>query len=92
MTVAQSMKRKLQAAFSPAQLDIEDQSHLHAGHAGHNPEGESHFRVVMVSDAFAGQSKVARQRAVYQTLSEELAGRVHALSLELRAPGEEPRS
>ncbi len=88
MTVAGTMERKLREAFSPQSLEIEDQSHLHAGHAGHNPEGESHFHVVLVSQAFEGMGRVARQRAVYQVLAEELRGRVHALSLETRAPGE----
>ncbi|GAB5470830.1 MAG: BolA family transcriptional regulator [Rhodospirillales bacterium] len=89
MTVAETMERKLREAFRPARLELEDQSHLHAGHAGHNPAGESHFHLILVSEAFAGQSRVARQRAVYQVLAEELSGRVHALSLETRTPEEE---
>lgn len=88
MTVAASIERKLTEAFRPRQLEIEDQSHLHAGHAGHHPEGESHFRVVLVSEAFAGMGRLARQRAVYGVLAEELAGRVHALSLVVRTPDE----
>lgn len=88
MSVAGTMEEKLRAAFQPTRLDIEDQSHLHAGHAGHNPEGESHFHVVLVSAAFSGMNRVQRQRAVYAVLAEELKGRVHALSLETRTPPE----
>ncbi len=88
MSVADAMEQKLREAFAPLRLEIEDQSHLHAGHAGHNPDGESHFHVVLVSEAFAGVGRVARQRAVYQVLAEELKGRVHALSLETRTPEE----
>ena len=58
-----------------------DESHLHAGHAGARPDGESHFRVEIAAEAFKGMSRVARQRAVYGVLSEELADRVHALAL-----------
>ncbi|MEO1191216.1 MAG: BolA family protein [Pseudomonadota bacterium] len=88
MSVAETMETKLRAAFQPTHLEIEDQSHLHEGHAGHDGRGESHFHLVLVSPAFAGQSRIARQRAVYQVLAEELAGRVHALSLETRTPEE----
>lgn len=88
MSVAGTMETKLRAAFQPTQLVIEDQSHLHAGHAGHNPAGESHFHVVLVSEAFAGLGRLARQRAVYAVLAEELKDRVHALSLETRTPDE----
>ncbi len=88
MSVAETMESKLRAAFRPLRLEIEDQSHLHAGHAGHNPAGESHFHVVLVSEAFSKMNRVARQRAVYEVLAEELKGRVHALSLETRAPGD----
>lgn len=91
MSVAGTMEEKLRVAFQPAQLKIEDQSHLHAGHAGHNPDGESHFHVVLVSEIFAGMSRVQRQRAVYEVLAEELKGRVHALSLETRTANEASR-
>lgn len=88
MGVTQEIERKLTAAFAPLRLEIEDQSHLHAGHAGHNPAGESHFRVLLVSAAFAGLSRLERQRAVHRVLAEELSGRVHALSLVARTPEE----
>jgi BolA protein len=88
MRVADRIKDKLEAAFGPAQLEVIDESHLHAGHVGARPEGETHFRVTVVSEAFAGQSRVARQRAIYAALAEELAGPVHALALTAKAPDE----
>ncbi|GAB4136136.1 MAG: BolA family transcriptional regulator [Sphingomonadales bacterium] len=86
--MAKRIESKLNAAFAPRRLVVEDQSHLHAGHAGHRPGGETHFRVEIIADAFAGQSRVARQRQVYQALAEELAERVHALSISAHSPAE----
>ena len=88
MSVRQDISRKLEAAFAPDRLEIEDQSHLHAGHAGARDGGESHFRVAIVARAFDGKSRVERQRLIHQCLAEELAGPVHALSIAARAPGE----
>jgi BolA protein len=79
---------KLKAALAPARLQIIDDSASHAGHAGARPGGESHFTVDIVSEAFAGKSRIARHRLVNQALSEELAGPVHALVIRARAPGE----
>lgn len=86
--VADSIRAKLTAGLRPARLEIEDESHRHAGHAGARPEGESHFRVTVVAAAFAGQSRVARQRLVYGLLAEELRTDIHALSLTTLAPEE----
>jgi BolA protein len=86
--VAESLRHKLTVAFAPTQLDIEDDSSRHAGHAGSRPGGESHFNVVIEAAAFEGASRVARQRMVYQALAEELAGPVHALTVKALAPGE----
>ena len=86
--VAESLRHKLTVAFAPTQLDIEDESARHAGHAGSRPGGETHFNVVIESAAFEGAGRVARQRMVYQALAEELAGPVHALSVKAFAPGE----
>ena len=86
--VAESLRHKLTVAFSPTQLDIEDDSARHAGHGGSRPGGETHFNVVIKSAAFEGAGRVARQRMVYQALAEELAGPVHALSVKAFAPGE----
>lgn len=88
MRVAETIERKLRAALSPSALTVIDESHLHQGHAGHRPGGESHFRVKLEAAAFVGRSRVARQRMVYRVLEEELAGPVHALALEAKAPGE----
>ena len=80
MSVAEAIKRKLEAALEPAALEITDESHLHAGHAGARAGGESHFRVRIVAAAFAGQSRIARQRAVYEILAPELANQIHGRS------------
>lgn len=88
MSVAERMRSKLVAAFSPQRLVIKDESHLHAGHAGARTGGESHFRVLIVSAAFEGQSPVARQRAVNAALKDELAGPVHALAMKTLSPAE----
>ena len=88
MTVAETIRRKLTDRFAPSRLDIVDESHRHAGHVGAQPQGETHFSVTIVSAGFAGLGRVARQRLVYEVLAEELATRVHALSLATIAPGE----
>ncbi|MGZ9112603.1 MAG: BolA family protein [Rhodoplanes sp.] len=87
-TVAETMHRKLTEALAPSDLTIIDESHRHAGHAGARPEGETHFRIEIVSEKFAGLSRIERQRLVHQVLATELAGRVHALSLTTRMPAE----
>ncbi|MBV8122375.1 MAG: BolA family transcriptional regulator [Alphaproteobacteria bacterium] len=90
MTVAAAIRQKLTRRFVPTRLDIVDESYRHAGHAGARPEGETHFAVTIVSVAFTGLSRVARQRLVYETLADELATRVHALSLTTLTPDEAP--
>lgn len=87
-SVAAAIRRKLEERFAPSELEILDESHLHAGHAGHDPRGETHFAVAIRAAAFAGKSRVERQRLVYAALQDELAGRVHALRMVVRAPGE----
>jgi BolA family transcriptional regulator, general stress-responsive regulator len=91
MPVADTIRRKLTDRFAPIRLVIEDESHRHAGHEGARPGGETHFAVTIVSAVFIGQGRVARQRLVYLTLAEELATRVHALSLTTLAPDEAMR-
>jgi BolA protein len=88
MTMAEIIRSKLTAAFAPAEIAIEDESARHAGHAGARPEGETHFRLRITSDAFAGLSRVERQRRIYHVLRDELRDRVHALTLDVRAPRE----
>jgi BolA protein len=79
---------KLRRAFTPQSLRVEDESERHAGHAGHRPGGETHFRLYIVSDAFRGKSRLERHRMVNATLASELAGGVHALAIHASAPGE----
>lgn len=88
MTVAETIRARLEAEISPIELDIVDESHLHSGHAGARPEGETHFRVTAVSDKFTGTTRVERQRLVYGVLSDLIEGPIHALSLKLSAPNE----
>lgn len=80
--------KKLTEAFTPESLRVEDESHLHAGHAGHRPGGETHYRIYIVSEAFRGKSRIDRHRAINATLAAELAGGVHALAIHATAPGE----
>jgi len=89
MSVAETIRNKLTDRFTPTRLHIHDESHRHAGHAGARPEGETHFAVTITSAGFAGLSRVARQRLVYDALKEELASRVHALSLTTLTPAED---
>jgi BolA protein len=79
---------KLREAFLPESLDVTDESHLHEGHAGHRPGGETHFRVYIVSPAFEGKSRVERHRMINAVLAAELAGSVHALAIGAKTPKE----
>jgi len=85
-TVAKKIEEKLTAQFSPSHLEVIDESHLHQGHVGARPEGETHFKVSIVSDKFAGLSRVQTHRMINEVLATELAGPVHALSLKTKAP------
>lgn len=87
-SVADRITAKITEALAPVRLVVLDESHRHAGHAGARPEGETHFRVEICSTAFAGLSRIDRQRLVHQVLAEELEGRVHALSLATTTPEE----
>jgi BolA protein len=81
MPVADEIREKLQTAFSPSELKVENESHLHAGHAGDDGSGESHFRVTISAPEFAEMSRIARHRAVHDALGRDLVGRIHALAL-----------
>ncbi len=86
MGVQQVMQQKLQDALLPVQMEIEDDSARHAGHAGvaaSGKSGETHFNVMVVSDKFVGMTRIARHRLVYDILSEEMERSIHALSLKL---------
>jgi BolA protein len=88
MATRDLITEKLTEAFAPTRLDVVDESDQHAGHAGHRPGGETHFRVYIVSETFRGKSRIERHRLVNGTLSGELAGGVHALAIHASAPGE----
>jgi BolA protein len=86
--IATEMLRRLNSALSPSRIELVDDSEQHRGHGGYNPEGESHFSLTIESPAFAGKSRVERQRMVHKALGDLLHERVHALSIRARAPGE----
>jgi BolA protein len=88
MSVAETIREKLIAAFQPGELVVEDESARHAGHSGARPGGETHFQVHIVSAAFEGMSRVERQHRIYEILAEEMRGPVHALALTTLTPGE----
>ena len=91
MSVADAIRAKLTAAFAPQRLDIYDESERHHGHAGARDGGESHFRVMIVSEAFEGLSRVDRHRRINEALAEELRAQVHALALTTLTPNEAAR-
>lgn len=86
--VAAEMLNRLNSALSPSLIELNDDSEAHRGHGGYNPAGESHFSLRIESAAFAGKSRVERQRLVYAALGELMESRVHALSIKAKAPGE----
>ena len=81
------IERRLQAAFDPESLLVEDESHLHAGHAGAR-DGRGHFRVSIVSEAFEGLMPIKRHRLVYEAMGELMQTDIHALSIEAIASSE----
>ena len=85
MTVADRITRKLTEAFRPDDLKVVDESHLHKGHAGHRPEGESHFRVKITAEAFRGKSRVEAHRMIYDAVKTEIGEGLHALAIEAKA-------
>ena len=87
-TIAERITRKLTEALAPQTLEVIDESQRHIGHAGWREGGETHFRVDIVSAAFAGKSRLERHRLVNAALAQELAERVHALTIGAKAPGE----
>jgi BolA protein len=81
MTRGERIEERLRAAFQPRLLEVVDESERHRGHAGYQDGGQSHFRVTIAADAFAGQSRIARHRAVYEALGRDLVAEIHALAL-----------
>lgn len=84
MTVQQDIEQQLQAHFSPVVLEVANESHMHSV----PPNSETHFRVVLVSENFAGRTRVARHQQVYAALADQLQGPVHALALHTYSPEE----
>ena len=90
MSLEAVIQQKLTEALAPTRLEVINESHHHAGHAGSPGTGDSHFRVIIVSETFAGQSRIERHRAVNAVLADEIAGPIHALALQTYAPDEAP--
>ena len=88
MRIADTIEKKLREALSPTHLELIDESALHAGHAGARPEGESHFRLLIVSDRFEMCSQLERQRLVYKIMGELMTTDIHALSIKALTPKE----
>ena len=86
--VATEMLKRLNLSLVPSRIELIDDSEKHRGHGGYNPSGESHFTLIIESPAFAGKSRVERQRLVHSALGDLLRERVHALSIRATAPGE----
>jgi len=86
--VGQEIETRLRAALSPERLAVINDSAKHSGHMGDDGSGESHFTVEIVAGAFAGQSRLARQRMVNAAVGDLMAGTVHALAIKAKAPGE----
>jgi len=89
MKMAERIRAKIEDRLHPLECIIVDESAKHEGHAGARPGGESHFKMVVVAEAFKGLNRVARQRLVYDLLAHEMRDHIHALSLTLRTPDEE---
>jgi BolA protein len=81
----QRLRRRLESRFSPVLLVIEDESHMHAGHAG-AAGGQSHFRITIVAEAFRGIAPVARHRLVYAAVGDLMETDIHALAIEASPP------
>jgi BolA family transcriptional regulator, general stress-responsive regulator len=88
MNIEARIKAKLEAGLEPTRLEVADESHLHAGHAGAREGGETHYRIKVASARFSGKGRVERHRMVYALLADEIAAGVHALALQTLAPGE----
>ena len=88
MSIKTRMAERLTSIFSPAALDVLDESDRHKGHGGWREGGETHFNVKVVSAAFQGKSRIERHRLVHAALAQELADGVHALAIVARAPDE----
>jgi len=83
MAVTDEIRQRLESAFSPIELTVEDESEKHRGHAGYREGGESHFRVAIRAPAFGPMTRIERHRAVHAALGPDLVGQIHALALKI---------
>ncbi|MBT8475274.1 MAG: BolA family transcriptional regulator [Rhodobacteraceae bacterium] len=83
MGIADEMRNRLEAEFSPEVLTIEDESEAHRGHSGYQEGGESHWRITISAPAFGPMTRIERHRAVHSALGPEIVGRIHALALQI---------
>ena len=88
MSMDAQIREKLMVALRPTRLDVINESHMHAGHRSSPGTGESHYRALIVSDAFTGKSRIERQRMVNEALKGDVGGKIHALDMSAFAPGE----
>ena len=88
MSIEQTMREQLMVALEPIRLDVVNESHMHAGHAGSPGTGESHFQVLVIAKVFEGRSRIERHRLVNEALAGLLKNKVHALAIKAYAPGE----
>ncbi len=88
MSLEQIISEKLVEAFKPLELQVENESHKHSGHAGDDGSGESHWRIRITAAAFVGKSRVQRQRMINEVLADELANKIHALAMTVKGEGE----
>lgn len=89
MRVTDAIREQIKAGFAPSRLELIDESARHVGHAGARPEGESHFKVTIVADAFAGKSRIERHRMVFHALDNLIRSDIHALSVTALTPEED---
>lgn len=92
MRIARAIRERLDAALHPTRMELADESARHASHAGARPQGETHFRLMIVAEAFAGASRIARQRMVFDALGDLMQTDIHALSITARTPDEDGRA
>ena len=88
MDIKERIEAKLEAGLDPVRLEVEDESHLHAGHSGAREGGQTHYRISVASARFSGKGRVERHRMVYALLADEIAQGVHALALRTQTPDE----
>jgi BolA protein len=91
MLVKDILTEKLVKAFAPDSIEVIDESQQHIGHAGHRPEGQTHYRIYIVAKAFSGKSRLERHRMINAVAAEELKNGIHALAIHADAPGEQVR-